>query len=159
MTRQNPPMKIFTSKEKEKLVAQLNKQFGIKEIEGIFSMRGQERLFLFSGDFSIKQIREIESTLPIERVGIYFGKFMDNKVRLSIEGVHALKSQITKNIFELDDEQLDLWMKGNELNIKTGKHDFLIMKYKDNFVGCGKASAEKITNFIPKNRRLRERNE
>ena len=28
----------------------------------------------------------------------------------------------------------------------------------DNLLGCGKASAEKITNFIPKNRRLKEKN-
>ena len=84
---------------------------------------------------------------------------MDNKIRLSIEGVQLLKDQITKNIFEINDEQLELWMKGNELNIKTGKNDFLIMKHNNDFVGCGKASAEKITNFIPKNRRLREKNE
>jgi|TARA_Y100000034_G_C6842595_1_gene381341 NOL1/NOP2/fmu family ribosome biogenesis protein len=151
-------LKIFSQKEKTKLVEQLNKQFGIKNVEGIFSMRGRERLFLLQGSFRIKQVKELESTIPVERVGIYFGKFMDNKIRLSIEGVHLLKDQIKKNVFELNDEQLKLWMKGNELNIKTGKNDLLIMKYKDNLLGCGKASAEKITNFIPKNRRLRERN-
>jgi len=154
----NPLMKIFSMKEKTKIVSQLNKQFGIKKIDGIFSMRGHERLFLFQGNFNIKQIKELESTLPIERVGIYFGKFMDNKIRLSIEGTHLLKDQITKNIFELNEKQAEQWMKGNELNIKTGKLDLLIMKYKNDLLGCGKASAEKITNFVPKSRRLREKN-
>ena len=31
------------------------------------------------------------------------------------------------------------------------------MKYKDNFLGTGKASENKISNFIPKNRRLKEK--
>ncbi len=157
MNHHEPSLKIFTSKEKEKLVEQLSKQFGIKKVDGMISMRGRERLFLFQGILNEKQIHEIESTIPIERVGIYFGKDINGQIRLSIEGVHILKNQITKNIFELNEEQLDLWMKGNELNIKSGKNGFLIMKYKDNFLGTGKASEEKITNFIPKNRRLKER--
>ena len=48
-------------------------------------------------------------------------------------------------------------MKGNELEIQTGKKGFLIIKYKNDFLGCGKASEPKITNFIPKNRRLKEK--
>lgn len=68
-----------------------------------------------------------------------------------------MKNQITKNIFELDEKQAELWMKGNELEIQTGKNDFLIMKYKGDFLGCEKASELKIGNYVPNNRRLRER--
>jgi len=157
MTFRNPLIKIFSKKEKAELVSQLNKQFGIQSVDGIISMRGQERLFLFQGNFNEKQIHELENTIPVERVGIYFGKLIDDKIRLSIEGTHLLKEQITENIFELNDEQTEQWMRGNELLIKTGKNDFLVMKYKGDFLGCGKASENKITNFIPKNRRLKER--
>ena len=48
-------------------------------------------------------------------------------------------------------------MKGHELPIKTGKRGFLIMKHGEDFLGAGKASENKIGNFIPKNRRLKER--
>ena len=48
-------------------------------------------------------------------------------------------------------------MMGRELLIKTGKRGFLIMKYNDDFLGTGKASEEKIGNFIPKSRRLKNR--
>ena len=48
-------------------------------------------------------------------------------------------------------------MMGSELNIKSGMKGFVIMKYKDELLGTGKASEEKISNFIPKNRRLREK--
>jgi len=47
-------------------------------------------------------------------------------------------------------------MKGQDLQIKTGKRGFFVMKYKDDFLGCGKASQEKIGNFIPKSRRLKK---
>ncbi len=151
------PLKIFSQKEKQEIIDKSKKQFGISKIKGIFTQKGAERLFLFQGDFLPKQIIDLEREIPIERIGIYFGKIQNNKIRLSIEGVYLLKNQIIKNIFELNKEQAEQWMKGNELNIKTGKNDFLIMKYKDNFLGCGKASAEKITNFIPKSRRLKQK--
>ena len=150
-------LKILSSNEKQNIVDKLKKQFGVKEVEGIFVQRGPERLFLFQGDFTQKQIQTLERTIPIERVGIYFGKVIHDEIRLSIEGTHILKNQITKNIFELNDEQAELWMKGNELEIQTGKKGFLIMKYKDDFLGCGKASELKITNFVPKNRRLKNK--
>ncbi len=153
----NSKLKILTQKEKEELVAQLKKQFGIKEFNGIISMRGRERLFLFQGALAKKQIRELESTLPLERVGIYFGKEINGELRLSIEGAQILKDQITKNIFELNDKQLESWMRGNELNVESGMKGFVVIKYKSDFLGCGKASAEKITNFVPKNRRVREK--
>ena len=149
-------LKIFSQKEKAEIVEKLKKQFGVKSVEGIFVQKGTERLFLFQGDFTQKQIQQLERTIPIERVGVYFGKFQNNEVRLSIESTQILKDQITKNIFELNDEQAELWMKGNELEIQTGKKGFLVMKYKDNFLGCGKASELKIGNYVPKNRRLKQ---
>jgi len=152
-------LKILNKSEKEELEARLNEQFGIKKLSGIIVKTGENRFFLFQGDLTEKQIQKLETVLPIERIGIYFATEVsgENKIRLSIEGTHILKEQINKNIFELDEKQTQEWMMGRELNIQTGKRDFLIMKYKDDFLGTGKASELKISNFIPKNRRLKER--
>ena len=155
-------LKILNSKEKEQIENKLNEQFGIKKIPGIIVKHGEEKLFLFTGEITEKQLREIEQRIPIERIGVYFARIAEDKkgetkIRLSIEGSQILKEQITKNIFELDEKQTEEWMMGRELNIKTGKRDFLIMKYKDDFLGTGKASELKISNFIPKERRLKER--
>ena len=160
MVHKYPPrLKILSEKEREEIESKLNEQFGVKKIPGIIVQKGEEKLFLFQGSFDKNQINELEQTIPVERVGIYFAKIVagENKIRLSIEGSQILKNQITKNIFELNESQLDDWMKGRELNIQTGKRDFLVMKYKDNFLGTGKASEEKISNFIPKNRRLKDK--
>lgn len=151
-------LKILKQNQKKEILNKLKKQFGISTLDGIFVQRGAERLFLFQGNFEINQIKKLERTIPIERVGVYFGKIQNNQIRLSIEGIHLLKNQITKNIFELNKEQAEQWMKGQELQIKTGKKEFLIMKYNEDFIGCGKASEEKISNYIPKSRRLKEKN-
>lgn len=150
-------LKILNKKEKAEIEKKLNEQFGIENIPGILIMRGQERLFLFSGNLSEEGVRLLEKCTFIERIGIYFAKLINGQIRLSIEGSQILKDQIKENIFELDKKQTEEWMKGRELLIKTGKHGFLIMKYKEDFLGTGKASEEKIGNFIPKNRRLKEK--
>jgi NOL1/NOP2/fmu family ribosome biogenesis protein len=150
---------FLNKQEKKEILEKLKEQFGIKDVKGILVRIGQERIFLFQGAFSEEEIKKIESIVPIERVGIYFAKIQNEKVRLSIDGTHLLKDQINKNIFELNEEQTDLWMHGSELNIKTGKKDFLIMKINNDLLGTGKASEEKITNFIPKARRLKFKNQ
>ena len=150
-------LKILNNNEKKEIVKKLNEQFGINEISGIITRMGKERLFLFSGSFNNNEISKLEKIVNIERVGVYFAKLVpdENKIRLNIEGTQLLKDQIKKNIFELKSEQVEQWMRGQELNIKTGKKDFLVMKFGGDFLGCGKASAEKISNFIPKSRRLK----
>jgi len=155
-------LQILNKNEKEQIIYLLNKQFGINSLQGILTKRGEERIFLFQGNFNEKQIRELENLTQIERAGLYFAKFFidrqgNKQIRLSIEGTQILSKQFKKNIFELNKQQATKWMQGQELNIKTGKKGFLIMKYKDNYLGTGKASQEKIGNFIPKSRRLKSK--
>lgn len=150
-------LKILNKKEKAEIEEKLKEDFGIQEIPGVLAMRGRERIFFFSGDFQARDIKQLEKCTFIERIGVYFAKIIGKDIRLSIEGVQILKDQIKKNIFELNRKQAEEWMKGHELSIKTGKTGFLIMKYQEDFLGTGKASEEKIGNFIPKNRRLKEK--
>ncbi len=150
-------LKILNESEKREIERELEEQFGIKNIPGLILRKGEERLFLFSGSFNKKEIKNLEKIVPVERIGVYFAKLMDGRVKLSIEGTYALKNQIEKNIFELEENQVENWMKGQELPVKTGKRGFLVMKYKNDFLGTGKASEEKIGNFIPKSRRLKNR--
>ena len=150
-------LKILNENQKREIENKLKRQFGIDKVEGIIVKRGEERLFLFSGNFNERQIKKLEDILIIERLGVYFANLFGGEIRLSIEGSQILKDQIKQNIFELNEEQAEEWMKGRELLIKTGKRGFLIMKYKDDFLGTGKASEEKIGNFIPKSRRLKNK--
>ncbi|MDP2672446.1 MAG: hypothetical protein Q8O84_01395 [Nanoarchaeota archaeon] len=152
-------IQIFSNRETQEMLEKLNKQFGIKEIPGKLIKIGKEKIFLFQGDFSDEQIKDLEKITFIEKIGIYIGAifFPTGEIRLSIEGTQIFKDQIIKNIFEIDNKQLENWIQGEELNIKTDLRGIIVIKYKDNFLGCGKASENKIGNFIPKSRRLRSR--
>ena len=152
-------IKILNQQEKQKIVQQLNEQFDITEIPGILLMFGRERLYLFSGSLNEQELKELSKISNIEKIGVYFAKQDERtgEIRLSIEATQLLKEQIKKNIFELNDAQLSDWMSGSELLIKTNLRGFIIIKYKDDFLGTGKASEHKIGNFIPKERRLRNK--
>jgi NOL1/NOP2/fmu family ribosome biogenesis protein len=151
------PIKLFSKQEKEKFISQINEQFGVKEIPGQLAKFGRERIILFSKEISEKEIQTLDKISRVEGVGVYFAKIDENThdIRLSIEGAQLLKNQITKNIFELDEKQAEQWMMGQELNITTGKKGFFIMKFKDDLLGTGKISENKISNFVPKSRRLK----
>jgi NOL1/NOP2/fmu family ribosome biogenesis protein len=153
-------LKILNKTEKEEIAKKLEEQFGIKEIKGIIIQKGKERMFLFqgAGQDSVNLIKKIDSIVEIERAGVYIGKIFQptGELRLSLEGTQVFKNKITKNIFELSSPaEYETWMNGQELQIKTGLRGMIVIKYKEEFLGCGKASEEKIGNFIPKNRRLK----
>ena len=148
-------LKFLNKNEKKEILQKLNEQFGIKEIPWELIQWG-ERIVAFSGDADEKEIEKIRESAIIEGIGLYFSK-EEYGIRLSMEATQLLKNQITKNIFEMNEEQMNEWMRGNELNVKTGKRGFLAMKYKNDLLGCGKASENKISNFVPKERRIKER--
>jgi len=149
------PIKFLSNQEKEKLLRQLNSQFGIKELPWIVGKLGKERIILFSGDLSEKEILRMDEFGRVEGVGLYFAKEMPDGIRLSIEGTQLLKDQINKNIFELNEKQSEEWMLGQEIPVQIKEKGFMIMKFKDDFLGTGKASEGRITNFVPKPRRLK----
>lgn len=149
------PLKFLTTQEKEKLIRQLNIQFGIKEIKYKIAKLGKERIILFSGDLSEKEILKMDEFGRLEGVGLYFAKEQPDGLRLSIEGTQILKEQIKKNIFEMNKEQAEQWMLGQEVPAQIKEKGFMIMKFKDDFLGTGKYSEGRITNFVPKPRRLR----
>lgn len=150
-------LKILSANEKKRIERKLFDQFGIKNLPGRIMMRGKEKLILFTGDISDKDLRKIEDKSHIEGIGNYLGKEdpSSGDIRLSIESTQLFGEEASKNIFEISNEEdLEKWMSGSELNIETGLKGFVIMKFRDDFLGCGKASEKKIGNFIPKSRRL-----
>ena len=150
-------IKILSLHEKRKIEQQLEEQFGIKEIPGEIIAWGSERLLLFTGEAEKYELEKIIESAALEKIGVYFAKIINGELKLTIEGSQILNEQIKKNIFEIDDEQAEEWMMGRELNISTGMKGFVVVKNKENYLGCGKASEHKITNFIPKERRLKNK--
>lgn len=147
-------MKQLLSNEKRKILDKLNLQFGIEKINGEIIQFGEEKYRIYSGNFDRRELFFLDKNLRIENCGLYFAKEESDGIRLTLDGVQLFKSQIKKNIIELNEQEALEWMKGNEVYIKSIK-GFVVLKNMGEFIGCGKSTGDKITNFMPKERRLK----
>ena len=147
-------MKIIRSTPKKKILEQLNEQFGITKLPYLLLRFGKEKIRAYSGNLSVEELNKLDSELRIENMGLYFIKEQIDGIRLTFDGVQLFKDQITKNILELDDKQAEEWLKGQDLDIQSDS-TFKILKNNNELIGCGKSTGERITNFVPKERRIK----
>ncbi|MEM0100765.1 MAG: hypothetical protein QXI49_06645 [Candidatus Methanomethylicaceae archaeon] len=104
------------------------------------------RVYAFKGcDLGLKFVRK----------GIHFGTLEKDGIRLSIEGSFIVGKIAKKNILEIDDENAIKWLRGEDLEVNRELHGYYIVKWKEYFLGCGKASNGKLRNFVPKERRIK----
>ena len=106
-------IQIMDRAKKKKLIAGLD-NLGLKKIPQLLVRSGKERIRAYSGDLSTEQIMEIWRLLPIEGVGLYVGKDMINRngvheIRMSLDGMHLWKEQLTERIFQLTENQEEIW--------------------------------------------------
>ena len=147
-------MKPLPSSQKKKIIQQLNNQFGITDLPYLFLQFGKEKIRVYSGNLAKEDLNSLDKKTRIENIGLYFAKIQPDGIRLTIDGIQLVKDQITKNILTINDEQAEQWLKGNDLDIKT-EPAFKILKNNNEFLGCGKSTGDRITNFVPKERRVR----
>lgn len=146
--------------EKREIIEQLSQQFGISEIPFLLLRSGKERIRAYSGSLSKDEILEFNKTVNIEAIGLYFARQSpereNTEIRLSTDAIHLLREQINKGIIELNREQTEDWFRGKDIFIENKSlKGFVILKNKDNFVGCGKIAQDRILNFLPKERRIK----
>jgi len=157
---------ILSRAKKKKFIEGLG-SLGIKKIPQMLIRSGKERIRAFSGNLDREQIMNIWHLLPIEGVGLYVGKDMINRngvheIRLSLDGMHVLKEQLTKRVLKLDEEQEKTWFLGRDVDLneeQKAKEGFVSVKAGEDFVGVGKVGADgdKLFSFLPKERRRKER--
>ena len=147
--------KVLNSKEARAVVELVMRQWGA-DLSEIRNSCG----FLESSDGDIFVIgRDIEKldleNLRIDSLGFYFGQVRNDEIRLSIEGSQIVGKTTTKNILEIDVEELRQWLAGNDLEKDYERcSGYVIIKHKSDFLGCGKCKDGKILNFVPKARRV-----
>jgi len=161
-------IQIMDRAKKKKFIAGLS-DLGMEKIPELLVRSGKERMRAYSGDLSTEQIMEIWRLLPIEGVGLYVGKDMVNRngvreIRLSLDGMHVWKKQLTKRILVLNEEQEGNWFLGKNIELSDEQAEgisngFVSVKSADgkDFVGMGKIGGKTLFGFLPKERRRRER--
>lgn len=115
-------------------------------------------VFLQKGDDIFITSRDIER-IPIDRlrvnsIGLYLGELRHGELRLSIEGSQIIGRDARRNVFELDDSQKFSWIKGDDIDTGSEGKGFVLIKYKDDFLGCGKIKDGRVINYYPKSRRV-----
>ncbi|MCK5449722.1 hypothetical protein KAI32_02555 [Candidatus Pacearchaeota archaeon] len=166
---------ILDKAKKKKFIAGLA-DLGIKKIPELLIRTGSERIRAYSGNLSTEEIMEIWRLFPIEGVGLYVGKDMINRsgvrdVRLSLDGMHVWKEQLTERVFVLSEEEEKDWFFGKDIELSSkddpadpkeeqvGKiaDGFVSVRSADgkDFVGMGKIGSEgkMLFGFLPKERR------
>ena len=143
--------KIITKKETKQIITKIKQQYNIKKLElDYIFLKNKERILVVSDKLSKVDL----SNLNINAIGLYFAN-VTNKIRLTIEGSQIIGSLATSNVLEINEEQLKDYFDGNDLNTDKTFKDFVILKYKDMFLGTGKYKESKIINFFPKERRVK----
>ena len=156
----NTMQRILNRKEIKKVMEIIKSQWSADvRLDYAFFISGKDRIYIIN-----KEIANFElGSLRINSVGLYFGEYTNGSLRLSIEGSQIIGRYAKKNIIEIDYENARKWMNGQTIEIKNniGLEGFVILKNKNDFLGCGKAIllnnaqefSYKILNYVPKNRR------
>ncbi|MBW2968777.1 hypothetical protein KY314_01530 [Candidatus Woesearchaeota archaeon] len=144
-------LRILPAKEIKFFKKIIKEQWGADfKQDFVFLINTKNRIYLAD-----KDIGKIDlDKLRINNVGMYFGEFRKEKLRLSIEGSQIIGPLAKKNIVEIPDVFVVPWLRGIDIALKAKGIDFVIMKNKSDFMGCGKITKDKILNFVPKARRL-----
>jgi NOL1/NOP2/fmu family ribosome biogenesis protein len=145
-------LKILNKKEVKNIFSIIKKQFDADvKLNYVFLINNKNRLYIVN-----KEVFDINiDKLKINSFGLYFGEFRGDGLRLSIEGSQLIGPKAKKNVLELDNKQAREWLKGYDSSLKSKEKGFVIIKHKNDFLGCGKVVENKILNYVPKTRRLR----
>jgi NOL1/NOP2/fmu family ribosome biogenesis protein len=146
--------KFIKSSERKKILAGLEEVYGITKLDYVLIEGGRKRLRDFTGNLPKEEIAQLAELVNVEVVGMYLVSRRDGDLRLSFDAIPLFRNQITKRIVEIDKKQLDLWIRGHDLEIPC-EPGLTVMKFSDYFVGMGKSSGTKIFNYVPKERKLK----
>lgn len=148
-------MKIdfLRGKEKKEVLRRIKDTYGIEDFRYLMFQIGKEKIRGFSGSLSKEEIYDVAKLAPIEGIGMYLMKKGEG-LRLSYDATQILKPLIKKNVFKMNEEQFNQWIKGEDI-ITDSDRGILVMEYSGDYIGCGKSNGEKIFNQTPKERRIK----
>ena len=143
-------MEVLNRKEIKRIEEVIREQFGVNfEFKDIVLKNKEDKLFLLSNDFKNVSVEKIR----VNSLGLFFGRTQDGMIRLSIEGSQLVKGD--KNVIEIKDEDVKKWLMGEELKTEQDLKGFVIIKNKEDYLGCGGVKEGRILNYVAKDRRIK----
>ena len=146
-------MRFYNKKQKKELEKQIEKTWGAQIKINEIIEGGKNKLWHVSED--VKKIRT--GRLRVETIGNYFARYdKRGELRLSIEGSMKVGPYAKRNVVRITEKELGEWIRGMNLDKKVENKGYVILKYENNYVGCGKAYSKGILNHVLKNRRIKK---
>ena len=104
-------MKLLNKKQVSHILNELKGYYGIKELDIDYSFfQNKDKIYLISKEFRNLNTKD----LRINNIGLYFLD-IEKGLRLSIEGSQIIGKKATKNIHELNDQEIREWLRGYDL--------------------------------------------
>lgn len=143
-------LRALNSRELKELYKELEERFGSKTKLDFIVLEGADnRYYLLSKGYEKLDV----DRLRVNNKGVYFGTKERDGFRLSIEGAQLINAE--KNIVELDYKKMTNWVRGEDVK-REGGDGYVIVKYKNDVIGCGRIVKNNLRNMVPKERRLKE---
>lgn len=145
-------LRILAAKETRGIIEEINEHFGSKfSTDKVMLENNKHRIFLLSRDYG----RINDQKLRINNMGLYFCTREKDGFRLSIEGSQMIGPK--KNFYNAAKEEATRWISGENISIKTEQLEgYVIIKYHEDTIGCGKFKEGEILNAVPKDRRIQQ---
>jgi NOL1/NOP2/fmu family ribosome biogenesis protein len=144
--------KFLNKKEIKPILRQLEEQFGFtEELPYIFFKNNKHKVTIIT-----RELIQVDMTkLRMNSVGMYFCEIMDSgEIRLSIEASQIVGPKATKNVVDVNFDTAKRWMYGQDIEKQFDASGFVIVKYGNYYIGCGRYKDGKVSNHVPKNRRI-----
>ena len=142
-------LRILNKKETSRILNKIKEHFEINEIKlnGKLLQNKEGKIFLITKDINKVNLNK----LRINNIGLYIANY-EKELRLTIEGTQLFGKFAKKNIHEINNDEVKLWMTGNKLKSSKIYSGFVIIKNGENFFGTGKYKDNEILNYVPKER-------
>ena len=133
----------------------LRDRFGISKrifSDYSFIVRG-EKIWIAFKDVLEKDLEG----LNIEAIGLLFGRYFEKQKRFkpTTNALQIFGRYATKNIVELNEKEKEMYIRGYDLEKKLNLEEgYVIVKFKNDVLGCGLYREGKIKNQIPKARKI-----
>jgi len=133
----------------------LRDRFGISKrifSDYSFIVRGEKIWIAFKNVLE----KDLEG-LNIEAIGLLFGRYFEKQKRFkpTTNALQIFGRYATKNIVELDEKEKEMYIRGYDLEKKLNLEEgYVIVKFKNDVLGCGLYREGKIKNQIPKARKI-----
>ena len=143
---------ILKKKEMKNVLSLLSDQFDFEDWnKDLMFIKKKDKLWVVDREGLQQDI----TGMRVEVVGIYFGTLENSGLRLSIEGSQIVGPKSSSNILQIDEKQLNSWLRGFDLDVEIDSI-YKLLKHGNSFVGCGKRKGNQVMNTIPKSRRIRK---